>query len=503
MIPAPTMAMKDATPLLRHLAPARALVVGDLILDRYAWGTVDRISPEAPIQILRVDRDDSRLGGAGNVAANLVALGTRTALAGCIGRDLDGRDLERLAREAGTSPRFVVDPQRPTIVKTRFLAQNRQILRVDREATAPAAAPSARLLAVARRELARADLLVLSDYAKGALHAGLVRPLIAAARRRGIPVVAGPKRDLGRFRGATALSLNLAEAAEAAGVPLPTEGAVVREGERLRRRLGLKALLITRGKDGMTCLTAGRAFHIPTRARSVYDVTGAGDTVLAVFALALAGGARPDQAATLANAGGGIVVGKLGAATASRTELSLELGEAPRKLKNLKDLLVSLAEDRRAGRRIVFTNGCFDLVHAGHVKLLEQARACGDRLVVGLNSDRSVLALKGAGRPLVAERERAALLTGLASVDAVILYDELTPARLIKAIRPDVLIKGGDYAGGVVVGRRQVEADGGEVRLIPLLAGASSSRLIARIRALPQTAKPRTRRGHAAPARTR
>ena len=484
-------------PLLPRL---QAAVVGDLILDHYAWGSVRRVSPEAPIQILKVDRDDSRLGGAGNVAANLAALGARVSLVGRIGRDAEGDTLARLAREAGVSARLVRETGVRTTLKTRFLAHDQQILRVDREDDAPPGPSAARSLkAAARSVLAGARLLVLSDYDKGALDDGLVEALLKEARRRGIPSVAGPKRNLARYRGATALSLNLGEAEEACGEALRSAAAVARAGERLRRRLNLKVLLVTRGKEGLTCLWGGgRPFHQPARARSVYDVTGAGDTMLAGFAMALAASASPPEAARLANAAGGIVVGKLGAATVSRAELAADAGGSPGKLKGLRALCADLKEARRAGKRVVFTNGCFDLIHAGHVKLLEQARACGDRLVVGLNSDCSVRALKGPGRPLQDERERAAVLAGLASVDDLVLFDELTPRRLVAAIRPEVLVKGSDYARGVVVGRREVEAGGGRVVLIPLLQGASSSRLISRIRRLPKAGR---RRGHSAPAR--
>lgn len=488
-------------PGLGHLRPLPALVAGDLILDQYVWGSVGRISPEAPIQILKADGEDARLGGAGNVAANLAALGARTLLLGRVGRDLDGRRLKDLARRAGVSPRLVVDPDEPTVVKTRFMAQGHQILRVDRErGVEPSPVSARRLGTAARAALPRRGLLVLSDYDKGALADAVLAPLLREARRRGLTVVAGPKRGLARYRGVTALSLNLAEAAEAAGEPLRTTAAVVRAGERLRRRLGLRVLLVTRGKEGLTCLWDGRPAHIPARARSVYDVTGAGDTVLSVFALALANGAPPPRAAHLANVAGGLVVGKLGAAVVTRAELAAELGIAAGKLKAARDLVPLLRELQRAGRRIVLTNGCFDLLHAGHVKLLEQARACGDRLVVAINSDRSVRALKGPGRPLQDEAARAALLAGLACVDDVVVFDAPTPARLVDLLRPDVLVKGGDYAGGVVVGRERVEGNGGEVRLIPLVKGASSSRLIARIRAMPDPGRHR-RGGFSAPAR--
>ena len=490
----------SALSALDCLKPLRILVVGDVILDHYTWGAVTRISPEAPIQILKADGEDSRLGGAGNVAANLAALGARALLVGRVGRDAEGRSLARLAREAGVAARLVVDPASRTTVKTRFLAHDQQILRVDREATAPIQGPASRKLgALARSSLAKAQLVVISDYAKGTLNDAFITGLIRSARRRSIPVVVGPKRDLERFRGATALSMNLAEVSEAVGKPLPR--ALGKETERLRKRLQLKALLVTRGKGGILCLWDRGSAAFPARARSVYDVTGAGDTVLAVFSLALAGGASPSQAAALANTAGGLVVGKLGAATVSRAELAAELGQSPSKLKDLKTLLAEVAAARRAGKRIVFTNGCFDLIHAGHVRILEQARACGDRLVVGLNSDRSVRALKGVGRPLQGERERAAILAGLTSVDDLVLFDDLTPRPLVAAIRPDVLVKGADYVEEVVVGRREVESNGGKVVLLPLLKGASSSRLISRIRSLPDGARRPRRRGHAAPAR--
>lgn len=477
---------------LQSLGAPRLVVLGDLMLDRYVWGRVDRISPEAPIPVLKVTGErDLRPGGAANVAVNLRALGAEVALVGTVGADAAGRELVRLARRAGVrTAGLLVDRAKPTPVKTRMIAHHQQILRIDEEETAPIAPRlAARLRAAARREIARADLVLISDYGKGTLPAALLAAVFTAARARGLPALADPKgSDYARYRGATALTPNLVEAAHASRVEIHDAAGLRRAARRLLAGVRLDFLVITRGEQGMTLFdAAGGETHVPARARAVYDVTGAGDTALAMLGLALAAGAPRDEALHLANLAAGIVVGKLGTATVTRAELLAHLaaehhGTSPKVLPAAQ-LAQALAARRRRGERIVFTNGCFDLLHAGHVQSLRFARSHGDALVVGINTDRSVRRLKGEGRPLLPERERAQVLAALADVDYVTLFDEDTPERLIRRVRPDVLVKGRDWAGKGVVGQAFVKSYGGRVELAPLAPGLSTSALVERIRA--------------------
>lgn len=471
--------------------PPRVLVLGDLILDRYLWGHVERISPEAPVPVVRLERETERLGGAGNVAANLAGLGLVPHLIAQIGADDDGEALRRRLAEAGIEPdHLIVSAARPTIAKTRVIGGHQQMLRIDREQ--PGALPDAEracLHAAATAALARDDLaaVILSDYAKGVLDAVLCQAVIGKARARGLPVLVDPKgRDWERYRGATSLTPNKKELAELSGAPLNDSAALLDAGERLRAALGLDFLTLTRGEEGISLILADDMQHLPAQAREVFDVSGAGDTVIATLTAGLVGGLAPREAAELANLAAGIVVAQVGTVPIERGALlhALEVEEAIEQADKIVDrdtLQRRIAAWRAHGETIVFTNGCFDLLHAGHVTYLEAARRLGDKLIVGLNTDRSVRALKGPQRPVIDEHDRARVLAALAAVDAVILFDEDTPLSLITALRPDVLVKGSDYREDQVVGAAEVKSWGGRVALVPLVPGRSTSGIVARI----------------------
>jgi len=475
---------------LARLRRPRMLVIGDVLLDRYHWGDVSRISPEAPIPILHVKREEYRLGGAANVARNAAALGARVACAGVVGDDPAAREVRHLFRESGIDGRaLVADRSRPTPVKTRMIAHAQQMLRVDQEHPVPVAPPLERALLAAVRRAGPVDLVILSDYHKGTLTPAGVRALVAHFRRRGIPVLAGLKRiPFEPYRGVTGASLNTTELGHAAGRTVRTDAELLRAGRALAKRLAAGFVLVTRGERGMAVVQRkGAPDAIASRAREVYDVTGAGDTVLAVLGVALAGGVPLADAARLANAAAGVVVGKVGTEAVTRDEPALALaeGHAPhtRKIVDARTLAARLAAHRARGERVVFTNGCFDLLHPGHVQTVAFARAQGDVLVLGLNADRSIRRLKGPGRPLQDQASRAAVMAGLEAVDYVTIFDEETPERLIRKVRPDVLVKGADWGSKAgVVGSRFVESYGGSVVLAPVFQGHSTTAMVERIR---------------------
>lgn len=461
---------------------ARVLVVGDVMLDRYWHGATSRISPEAPVPVVHVQQDECRVGGAGNVAVNVAALGAEVALVGLVGQDeAAGLLRERLAA-AGVIDRLVGLDAGRTISKLRILSRHQQLIRLDFE---DVFAPSTRaaLIEQVRAQLPRHAALVLSDYAKGSL-AG-ASELVALAREAGIAVIVDPKgTDFTRYRGATVLTPNLHEFEAVAG-PCADEPTLIERGEALRDALDLQALLITRSERGMLLLERGRSpLALPARAREVYDVTGAGDTVVAVLAAGLAQGLRLAETTALANLAAGIVVGKLGTATVSIDELQRamhEHAEVPTGVVDAPSLQQYLRACRAAGERIVMTNGCFDLLHPGHVHYLQQARALGDRLIVAVNDDASVARLKGPSRPINDLHSRMTLLAALGAVDWVVPFSEDTPERLICELLPDVLVKGGDYRPEDVAGGDCVRRAGGEVRILDFVDGHSSSRVIARI----------------------
>jgi D-beta-D-heptose 7-phosphate kinase/D-beta-D-heptose 1-phosphate adenosyltransferase len=477
--------------LLARLTGARVVCVGDLMLDRYIEGRVNRLSPEAPIPVLDVQREHAMLGGVGNVLRNLAALGVTTELVAAIGVDRPGHELAALvAAEPHVTPRLVSIPGRETSVKTRFLAGNQQLLRADRETTDPIAEAHARSLredAAAALERMPDAVLVLSDYGKGVIDDALTASLIDRARAQGRSIVVDPKgRDYGKYRGATLLTPNRHELALATGMPTEKDEDVVAACRKLISEHGIAAVLATRSERGMTLVDDDSVHHLPARAREVFDVSGAGDTVVAIVAASIAAGAPLELAARLANLGAGVVVGKVGTAVAHPAEIMTALHEsefmdAEAKVVTRETMLDRAQAWRRRGWRVGFTNGCFDLLHPGHVSLLQQARAACDRLVVGLNSDASVKRLKGAERPIQSESSRAAVLASLASVDLVVVFDEDDPLKLIAALRPDVLVKGADYRPDQVVGAAEVRSWGGKVVLAQLLDGHSTTDTIRRI----------------------
>jgi len=462
---------------------ARVLVIGDVMLDRYWTGAATRISPEAPVPVVHVTAVEERPGGAANVALNIKTLGGQVDLLGVVGRDEAGAALEALLRGRGIDCHLQRHPSACTSTKLRILSRHQQLLRADFEGGLSGLDPD-ELRAEYARLAPRAAVVVLSDYGKGTLASP--RPLIDQARTLGKCVIVDPKgTDFSRYQGATLLTPNRAEFEAVAGL-CASDDELVERGERMRLDLGWQGLLITRGEQGMTLLWTGQPpLHLPTRAQEVYDVTGAGDTVVATLALALAAGAEPPEAVRLANAAAGIVVGKLGTAALTVAELGRALHEPAVGgfgLVSEDELEVRMRQARARGERLVMTNGCFDLLHAGHVGYLEQARALGDRLIVAVNADASVAALKGPGRPVNRLEHRMRVLAALRSVDWVVPFSEETPERLYCRLLPDIIVKGGDYAPADIAGGPCVTANGGRVVVLDFLNGVSTTGLIERMR---------------------
>ncbi len=476
---------------LENVGKPRVLVFGDLILDRYVFGAVERISPEAPIQVLAVRREESRIGGAGNVACNVHALGARVDLVGAVGDDAAGRELRaEVATFVEDADAIFVDPSRPTSEKTRMVASAQQVLRVDREDARPIGSEiEAKVVESIERRVAQADLVVVSDYGKGFLTDAVLRRILDACRAHDRRVLVDPKgRDFEKYRGASLVTPNRLEAEQVTGLVLDSPEALAEAGRKLTEDLDLEAALVTLGGEGMYLHPCeGEPFRVAAQARAVYDVTGAGDTVVASLAVMLGGGVDLRDAIRIANAAAGVVVGKLGTALVTRREILARLREGmpyhTAKDVPLDELADRLAAMRDEGRRVVFTNGCFDLVHAGHIHFLEFARAQGDCLVVGLNADSSIRELKGEGRPIQMLRERKRVLGALEMVDFVVAFEESTPIALIERLRPDVLVKGEDWRAKGVVGREVVEGYGGRVVLAPLVEGLSTTGIVERIAA--------------------
>ncbi len=475
----------EVAALLHAVGGLRMLCVGDVMLDRFVDGRVERVSPEAPIPILSVEGEAEMPGGAGNVARNAAALGAAVDLLGVVGNDAEGARLVRVAKECGASAALLIEAGRRTTVKTRYLSGGQQLLRADRETVTPIRdAAVSQLLALAEAAMARVDAVVLSDYGKGVLSGALAEELIGRARAAGRFVAVDPRGpDWSRYRGADLLTPNRRELTEAAGRTLAGQDEIESAARGLLRAHRLGAVLVTLSEQGMLLVESGETRHLPAMAREVFDVTGAGDTVIAVTTAALAGGAGLADAAGLANLAAGIVVGKLGTAVATPSEILalLEPIATIEKLRALPEALEQIRRWRGEGLRIGFTNGCFDLLHPGHAGLLAFARGGCDRLVVGLNDDASVRRLKGPGRPIQPLASRAAILGAMAAVDLVVPFAEGTPLALIEAIRPDLLVKGADYREDQVVGAALVRGYGGEVRLAPLSPGHSTSVAIARL----------------------
>ncbi|MGX5221066.1 bifunctional D-glycero-beta-D-manno-heptose-7-phosphate kinase/D-glycero-beta-D-manno-heptose 1-phosphate adenylyltransferase HldE [Pseudomonas segetis] len=461
---------------------APVLVVGDVMLDRYWHGGTSRISPEAPVPVVKVDQIEDRPGGAANVALNIAALGAPATLVGVTGEDEAADSLSASLSCVGVKTRFQRIHDQPTIVKLRVMSRHQQLLRMDFEelfnTDSDALAKDVDAL------LDGVKVLVLSDYGKGALRNH--QALVQLARKRGIPVLADPKgKDFSVYRGASLITPNLSEFEAIVGI-CTDEAQLVSKGAKLMQELELGALLVTRGEHGMTLLRPQFApLHLPARAREVFDVTGAGDTVISTLAASIAAGEELPQAVALANLAAGIVVGKLGTAAISAPELRRAVQReqgSERGVMRPDQLLIAIEDARAHGEKIVFTNGCFDILHAGHVTYLEQARAQGDRLVLAVNDDASVSRLKGPGRPINSVDRRMAVLAGLGAVDWVVSFTEDTPENLLKLVQPDVLVKGGDYSIDKVVGADIVTAYGGEVKVLGLVENSSTTAIVDKIR---------------------
>ena len=474
---------------LEKFSDLKILVLGDFMLDEYIWGRVERVSPEAPVAVVDVTRETRTLGGAGNVANNLAALGAQVEVLALTGEDNPAALLKEELDRLGISPQgLFADPQRRTTRKTRVFANQQQVVRIDRETRVPAP-PAFEDWALSRLEalLPSLNALILSDYGKGTLKPALLQEAIRRARRQNLPVVVDPKgADYSPYAGATVITPNQKEMEQVAGRGLATWEELVDQGIKLRERLELEALLITQGPEGMTLIREDGPLRIPARTpREVFDVSGAGDTVVAVLALGLAQWGDPALAAGLANLAAGVVVTKKGTAPILRTEMERELKghvHLEEKIVTLKELGFVISHLKAQGKKVVFTNGCFDLLHAGHIKFLEDSRRLGDVLVVALDSDASVARVKGEGRPVIGEEQRLRILAALEVVDYVTLFDSGQLPEMLRHLQPDILTKGSNYPETQVAGREIVQAYGGQVKLLPVTETVSVSDLINRIR---------------------
>ena len=482
----------------------RVLVIGDLMLDRYISGDVDRISPEAPVPVLRHAQRYERPGGAANVAMNLAGLGCQAFLAGFWGSDAEQAELSAILERSAIDTLGVVSTSMPTTSKTRILGRNQQLLRLDIESRdQPSPEDAHRLLDRVTGLVPKVNAVILSDYAKGVLTVDLCRAVIHLARSASIPVLADPKtHDFSKYTGALTVCPNLHELALATRIPLHQTADLLAAGQLLAADHDLQFLTVTMSEKGIAILRPGGSNwpgspdrrggieRSAARAREVFDVSGAGDTVIATLTAGIAGGLPVSTAVELANLAAGIVVGKTGTVPIAAHELVAELTPssgltAGEKILDLPRVIKRVAEWRASGETIVFTNGCFDLLHVGHIKLLEDCRRFGSKLILGLNTDLSVGRLKGPTRPIVGQRERARVMAALAAVDAVVLFDEDTPLELIRALTPDVLVKGGDYTIDTVVGHVDVIAAGGRVEIVPIVEGFSTTHIVRKLTASP------------------
>jgi len=482
--------------IVEDFAKVRVLCVGDVMVDCFVGGAVKRISPESPVPVFSVDAREIFPGGAANVARNIAALGGGCTLIGVVGDDEAARHLTAdLSATTNIRPAFAISPDRPTTEKTRFVAQGQHVLRVDREIAGPISPAIAKdLLALVGQHIGDHDVLVLSDYAKGVLTDEIIQTSIALAKAKGIPIVVDPKsKDLARYRGATVITPNSKEIEAATGIdPSHDDAAAVAAAGLGMEQAGSEAILVTRAEKGMTLVQRDAApVHIASCAREVFDVVGAGDTVIATLSLALGLGSNLEGAARAANVAAGIAVGRRGTSTVSQSELLDEMtktdmtgkGLHAEKILNQTEIVLRVQAWKRDGLRVGFTNGCFDILHLGHIRLLKFCRQNCDRLILGINSDASVRRLKGPDRPINPEADRAEVLAALGTIDAVIVFDEDTPLKLIELVEPDVLIKGADYAIGQIVGADLVMARGGKVLRFELVPGKSSTDLISKSKA--------------------
>lgn len=474
--------------LKSHLIQLRVLVIGDLMLDRYLWGEVGRISPEAPVPIVKLVRESENVGGAGNVAMNLKGLGLDTEIAGWVGQDNQRQTVLDLFATAGIETSGIhVWPTKPTITKTRVIGGHQQMLRLDAEVVEPLPSDleTQWLQTLLSKINAGLNAIILSDYAKGALSEHTCQTVIQAARQQGIPVLVDPKgHSFAKYRGATTITPNLSEMSLACQTPAKDIESLILHAQAMCRDLNFDFVTLTRSEDGISLVETNAVHHFPTVAKEVFDVSGAGDTVIATLAAGLAAGLQPSEAIQLANVAAGVVVSKMGTVPVKLQELQAaqRLGSQRRGgLLDVGEVAEQVKQWQQRGEKVVFTNGCFDILHAGHVSYLNAARQEGDRLIVGLNSDASVRRLKGETRPVNTLEDRALVLAGLGAVDAVVAFEDDTPLQLIETLLPDVLVKGGDYTVDTVVGAAQVQARGGRVALMPTLEGRSTTGIIRKI----------------------
>ena len=460
----------------------RVLVVGDLMLDHYIWGSCDRISPEAPVQVVKIKNETKRLGGAGNVVLNLLSLGAKVGVISAVGNDEVGKEIAGILKDFGANPEFIkFEDGRTSSIKSRVMATHQQVVRIDKESVENIACED-ELVSEFSSVVDSYDVVLLSDYGKGVLTKEVCQRLINEANLKKKPVLVDPKgKDYSKYASATLLTPNKKEASEAVGFGINSDAELLNALKKLKNELNLTHSLITISEEGIALLKDDKAVKFPALAKEVFDVTGAGDTVLATLGYMLGAGEDINKAIETANLAAAVVVAKVGSATASFEEINELIRRRASvgfedKIKSLDELSEVLSN--RGKKRLVFTNGCFDILHAGHAKYLAKAREFGDILVVGLNSDRSVRELKGESRPINSEDDRAFILAALGVVDYVVIFDELTPINLISALRPDILVKGADYAGKEVVGSEIVS----DVRLVEFVEGRSTTNLVNRIR---------------------
>lgn len=450
----------------------KILIIGDLMLDHYVWGSVERISPEAPVQILKITRENNRLGGASNVALNLIALGAKAHICGIVGDDMDGKNIIALLDSAGVNRDLLcIKSDFQSIKKTRFIASNQQVLRVDRESVEMSL--DSQTLARIAESIEQFSAIILSDYGKGALSVDFTKQIIALANDKKIPILCDPKGDdYSKYANATLLTPNRKEAQIATNIRIDSSDSLLSALKKMKNDYNLTYALITLSEDGMAIYDS-KLTQIPTLAKEVYDVTGAGDTVISALAFGLCNGMDIYESAKFANAAAAVVVGKIGSAQATRAEILSIMGGDMH-----IDEIELIADLKRSGKKIVFTNGCFDILHFGHISYLREAKSYGDILVVGLNSNESVRRLKGDSRPINDESDRAQILRELECVDFVIIFDEDTPLNLIRQIQPDILVKGADYKGKEIVGSEIVS----DVRLVDFVPNKSTSEIVKKIK---------------------
>ncbi len=469
------------TLLLENKAP-RVLVAGDIILDKFIWGNVDRISPEAPVQVVNVKKETTALGGAANVASNLSSIGGEVFMMGLIGEDVHAQIVRSELKKLNIHSDYIfTDSRRHTITKTRVIAGSQQIVRIDHEQSHALEPDVETTVIEAIRNIKILDAIIISDYQKGFLTDRILSEIINLSKSKNIPCIVDPKRkDFSGYKGATLIKPNLKEAENAVGKKLIHNDDFNSAAKELLQKFGAQYILITRGKDGMTLVSSDSCTHISATAREVFDVTGAGDTVSAFLGYFMACGHSTEDAASAANLAAGVAVSRVGTTTVTKDDVLRELEEltgGARKIVSREELQKLLSTIRK-NKRVVFTNGCFDILHVGHITLLQKSKALGDILVLGVNTDASIKRLKGSKRPIVSEQERAHILAAIESVDYVVLFDEDTPIELIKSIRPEILVKGSDYKIETVVGHEFVQSYGGEVKLVDLVPGFSTTNIV-------------------------